>query len=509
MEASTTTAANGNGVSSGRVVRVLYRLRADARLVSQPDGVIVLQHARFEAHMARPGVGCRAMLLRLAEQWADDADIGEVITSIQGERGIMAGQMLLRKLLALSWLRRRLQAGSRPLLDVIPLDLGPDTAPFPVRHDPQAGACLSRFAAVSAGGTGPASGTCAGHGVGAAGGAALTARTPLSAVEVAFPDGRVAGLLVPAASGGCTSADLARLAGLSQRAAGTVLDELLTARILVSAAERQAEIGEPPMAVWASHELSLHHRARSGRHSLPTGGTGRFRGQFAIESLHRTAPDDVALELPVPDLGKIRRTEPSLTEVITSRRSIRSHDEANPITEGQLAEFLYRVQHTSPVRWTDDGLEVGTRPYPSGGQLCELEIYPLVSRCTGLSAGLYRYDSIEHRLARLAPMHPAGQQMLAHARAAAMMAAPPQVLLVITTRVQRLLWKYEGMGYALSLKNSGVLTELMYLVATAMGLAPCALGSGDAAAFAQLSGLDPLVEPSLADFVLGSRSAAS
>jgi hypothetical protein len=48
----------------------------------------------------------------------------------------------------------------------------------------------------------------------------------------------------------------------------------------------------------------------------------------------------------------------------------------------------------------------------------------------------------------------------------------------------------------------------MYLVATAMGLAPCALGSGDSAAFALLSGIDPLVEPYIADFALGSKAVS-
>ena len=60
----------------------------------------------------------------------------------------------------------------------------------------------------------------------------------------------------------------------------------------------------------------------------------------------------------------------------------------------------------------------------------------------------------------------------------------------------------------MALKNAGVLTGLMYLVAAAMDLAPCALGSGDSAAFALLSGIDPLVEPYIADFALGSKSTS-
>jgi hypothetical protein len=47
----------------------------------------------------------------------------------------------------------------------------------------------------------------------------------------------------------------------------------------------------------------------------------------------------------------------------------------------------------------------------------------------------------------------------------------------------------------------------MYCVATAMGLAPCALGAGDPAAFAAATGLDPLGEGTVGEFILGSRPA--
>ena len=44
----------------------------------------------------------------------------------------------------------------------------------------------------------------------------------------------------------------------------------------------------------------------------------------------------------------------------------------------------------------------------------------------------------------------------------------------------------------------------MYLVATAMGLAPCALGGGNAALFAEAIGTDYCAESSVGEFVLGS-----
>jgi SagB-type dehydrogenase family enzyme len=486
-------APRGRQSASDRAFREMYQLRPDATMVSRDDGSIVLQQHRFEGRIAAPTVGRRAMLLRLAGQWADEAELSRVIAAAEGEHGLMHGQLLLRRLEMHSWLSRRLQVGDRPLLDVIPVALGSGSALRRTRHAADARYKLSRFAAVSAD-------------------AGLVAQAPFSPVSIAIRDARVAGILAPAAASGCTVAELARLGGFDLQAAAAVLDALLTARILVSAAERRAESCEPPKAVWSSHELALHHRARSGWHALPNGGTFRFRGKFPSEPIGREAAEpsgaSTIYDLPVPDLGKISESEPSLTEVVTRRQSIRRYDDANPITLSQLAEFLYRVQHTSTLRDTDDGQGVGQRPYPAGGQLCELEIYPLVSRCAGLEAGLFRYDSIAHRLIRLAPAHDAAERMLRHAGDTAMLAAPPQVLLAITARAQRMLWKYEGMGYELALKNSGVLTELMYLVATAMDLAPCALGSGDSAAFALLSGIDPLVEPYIADFAIGSKATS-
>jgi SagB-type dehydrogenase family enzyme len=84
----------------------------------------------------------------------------------------------------------------------------------------------------------------------------------------------------------------------------------------------------------------------------------------------------------------------------------------------------------------------------------------------------------------------------------------PQVLLVLTARFERMAWKYETMAYAAMLKHVGVIFQTLYLVATAMGLAPCALGSGASDLFARATGLDPLVEGSVGEFVLGTRQDA-
>jgi Nitroreductase len=71
-------------------------------------------------------------------------------------------------------------------------------------------------------------------------------------------------------------------------------------------------------------------------------------------------------------------------------------------------------------------------------------------------------------------------------------------VLVITAVFARVMWKYQGIGLSLIYKDTGCLTQTLYLVATALGLAPCAIGGGDERAVAHWLGLDPLVEAPVA-----------
>ena len=82
-----------------------------------------------------------------------------------------------------------------------------------------------------------------------------------------------------------------------------------------------------------------------------------------------------------------------------------------------------------------------------------------------------------------------------------------QVVVILAARFRRLTWKYSSIAYALILKHVGVVYQTMYLTATAMGLAPCALGGGDSDLFARASGVDYYDESSVGEFLLGSRPA--
>jgi SagB-type dehydrogenase family enzyme len=92
--------------------------------------------------------------------------------------------------------------------------------------------------------------------------------------------------------------------------------------------------------------------------------------------------------------------------------------------------------------------------------------------------------------------------MLLQAAAAMGTATVPDILFTLAARIQRVTWKYQTIAYALILKNTGVLFQQMYLVATALGLAPCAIGTGDTQLFARTTGLDAAEESSVGEFAL-------
>jgi SagB-type dehydrogenase family enzyme len=269
-----------------------------------------------------------------------------------------------------------------------------------------------------------------------------------------------------------------------------------------------AEDTELRLLQWRPHELWLHERSRIGTRSYFGEGYGRSlwaRGRFdPLPARHPPYPGP-AVDLFLPDLETLRRDDPPLTAVVEERRSERVHDDDHPITVQQLGELLYRCARNRDCS-TTDGVEYLDRPHPSGGAAYELELYPVVRRVAGLEQGMYHYDPHDHRLALVRQPSPEVGKLLATATRSTFQRQPPQVLIVIAARFGRLMWAYEQIPYSLVLKHVGVLYQTMYLVATSMGLAACALGGGDAMAFNEATGLDYATESSVGEFLLGSRA---
>lgn len=280
--------------------------------------------------------------------------------------------------------------------------------------------------------------------------------------------------------------------------------------VLPDAPERIAEDADDALRQWQFHDLLLQAESRLGRNREPLGGTYRFLAELppapAVKQPHWGG---AVIELAAPEVD--RYDAAALAQVIEQRRTVRTQG-ARPIALRELGAFLHRTcrvvarQSTPWPREYPFGGEYTRRLYPSGGSRYELEIYVTAHRCEGLDRGLYYYDPLHHRLAAVSGPVPDMEQLLADA-ARASGGTDTQVLLTITSRFQRCAWKYQGLALALQLKNLGVLFAHMYLVATAMELAPCALGAGDSDRFSRLAKLEYPVETSIGEFMLGTRPA--
>lgn len=255
------------------------------------------------------------------------------------------------------------------------------------------------------------------------------------------------------------------------------------------------------MSTWELHDLFFHTRTRLGRNEGILGGSYRFKGKVPEPPFLKPLPSKRPISLEKPNLKQILRRDPSLAQILEQRCSIRHHGNP-PLTKKMLSEFLYR---TARIK---EGNKRHSRPYPSGGALYPLEIYPVIHRCEGLAKGLYYYSPQGHKLYKISGKTKCVLQLLMDAKISCGMKKLPQCLLVITARFQKVAWKYEGVAYSLILKDLGGLYQTMYLVATAMGLAPCAVGTGNSDLFSKAAKTNYYQETSVGEFILGSRQPA-
>lgn len=470
---------------------IALRLRADALLNEGGDEGLQISFSRGIRRLPQMRPGAAAALRALAAADVTETRLAMLVTAQDGDEGLLYLHMMLSRLDRAGLMEHTVALGGVPIARLRPVGDGP-VARAPVTDKPVR---LSRFAVLQAE-----------DGV-------LVAQAPRShlTVELAGPAVALAGRL----TGWLTPAELAdALPELGERAVREVLVLMESADLLAPGGpDDDVERSRPGPAMWETHDLWLHARARGTRLSAGYGGTYRFRDVFDPLPAVPQSPShwpDTRIVLPRPDLAAIEAVDPPYAKVQESRRSTRVHDGSRPITAGQLGELLFRTMRhrTAPVMRAG-GQETCDRPYPSGGALGELELYPLVTSCAGIRPGLWHYESDAHALRLVSEPSPATGGLLATARAAGVMTADPQVVLIVTARFGRIAWKYESMCYSVILKHVGVLYQTIYLVATAMGLAVCGLGGGDANDFAAASGLGYHDEGSVGEMLIGTPQSPS
>jgi SagB-type dehydrogenase family enzyme len=343
-------------------------------------------------------------------------------------------------------------------------------------------------------------------------GEVLRLESPLASAQVELHDGRVTALLHELAR---PTAVAALVAGseLPAELAGAVLGMLVVGGLVsrVPTSGTAPEDADPGPASWDPVELAAHHRARHDRPgAAPLGKTHPFADRFDPVPVIAPPRGLERVELPRPDLAALARRDPPLFTVMEARRSQRRQGDV-PITLEALGELLFRTLRVRAVLPPTDGTAQGRsdRPYPSAGACYPLETYVAVERCRGLEPGLWHYHPLHHALHRVdAPSEPV-QALLRDAMHASGADEPPQLLLVLSARFGRTAWVYGRLAHRLVLQEVGVVMQSVYLAATAMGLCACALGRGSSSRFARITGLDPRVEASVGEIMLGSSPGSA
>lgn len=270
---------------------------------------------------------------------------------------------------------------------------------------------------------------------------------------------------------------------------------------------RRGAAARAELAGWSFADALMHSRSRLGRHDEPYGATYPLAAERPPAPATAPARRGRAITLPRPSLARLTASDQPFTRVLEARRSRRDFGAA-PLPLAALGEFLFRaahVQRAMPRGRGSTGYPWTRRPSPSGGASHSLELYLAVRRCEGLEPGIFHYDPARHRLEPLPDSADESAALLEGARAAVPGSGAPAVLVILASRFARVNWKYESIAYATVLKDVGALLQTMYLVATAMDLAPCAVGGGDAERFATAIGRSFFEETSVGEFLLGTR----
>ncbi len=462
---------------------VTLSLTPDAEVAAQNGSVRVL--AAWAEHELRcSGPLARRMILGLAQSALPECEAERRLVEAGDPEELERFAFDVAVLLSYRLLRARAQTRRGDALATLE-SVSPQFRPQVAALKPHTAVALSRFSFLRR------------HSCGV-----LVVESPLAFARV-YLDALNAAQVVSRLAAGASVEDLTSGTELAEQEAAAVVLLLLRAGVAEILDDRGhlAEDDDPALRQWDFHDLLFHSRSRLGRHDGPVGGRFRFLGEIPPQPAVKSAPWPISIVLPRPDLWVTAAFDPPLTSVIEARRSVRLLY-GFPIGLARLGEFLYRVACVRRRYTIDDKGDFTSRPYPSGGASYELEIYVNIGDGAGAAPGFYWYDPVAHALCQVCEPSDETRGLMVEAHYASARMAWPQMLFVIAARFQRVSWKYDAMAYATILKNTGVLYSTMYLVATAMGLSPCALGLGDADRFTRLTGTRYVEESSVGEFML-------
>ena len=259
---------------------------------------------------------------------------------------------------------------------------------------------------------------------------------------------------------------------------------------------------------WSFEDLLFHERSRWGPHNKFIGANFPLDETTPVPSITPTTHSIKEIPLSKPQEGMI---DPSFFNTIVKRRSYREFGK-KPVSIKDLGLLLWFVLHIKSrheahaIGRRRSIYEITRRPVPSGGGMHEIEIYLAIncSKRLNLVCITIMLKNIAWKCSGIKTNIAINYYQMLHA---ANLSKTPDTLIILGYRPHRIAWKYHGIVYSLVLKHVGIIFQQLYLISTALGLAPCALGVGNSRTFqyATKDDFNQEIIYSVGEFIVGSK----
>jgi SagB-type dehydrogenase family enzyme len=247
------------------------------------------------------------------------------------------------------------------------------------------------------------------------------------------------------------------------------VDQLRRLGVVVDGDDAPSERAAAAWARWTTAALAFHHATTDAPFVRPDDGDSALGPPLADEPpppLFKAYPRAPRVYLP----RALAPIDAGYRDVLFGRRTGRRFAD-QPLALPVLAALLHHA--FAPLHFVDaGGAGVATmRAHASGGGRHEQECYVGVRAADGVPPGLYHYDALGHALEQLRPgFDPARAADLCCGQ---WWVADAAVVIWVTARFERLMWKYRHpRAYRVLHMNLGSLMQSFSTTATALGLAP-------------------------------------
>jgi SagB-type dehydrogenase family enzyme len=222
--------------------------------------------------------------------------------------------------------------------------------------------------------------------------------------------------------------------------------------------------------------------------------------QAVLEQTEPEAPFKEYFNAPLIPLPEPQPLSTPLGDTILNRFSCRRFEDA-PLKLADLSTLL-RLAYGIQDHLLVGDVEFLGRPVPSGGGLYALELYLLARRVEHVAPGIYHYAVLPHALEQMSAAE-LPQALVADLFMGQPYVADSAVVVILTTVLERSLWKYADRGYRYILFEAGHVAQNFNLIACGLGLGSLNLGGFFDAHLASLLGLDLEQEVPLYGIALG------